>query len=199
MAPKALLLSGAATPAAFLERLEKLLPALPPGQVAVVLRNRGAPYFWRFSFGVELRALTERTEQLFFVAERGDLARTLRADGLHLPSEGLLPSDARRIVGRRAWVSRAFHDRDRLPRTELESLDALVVSPVLAPRKGRPPLGLSGLEELRAESLPPLYALGGIAPQDFERTLAAGAAGVVLMGAVMETAPRVLGAALARL
>ncbi len=69
-------------------------------------------------------------------------------------------------------------------------MDALLVSPVLAPRKGRPALGLLPLgglgEQLRARDLAcQIYALGGVSAENAAGCLQAGATGVAAIGAAL--------------
>jgi thiamine-phosphate pyrophosphorylase len=93
---------------------------------------------------------------------------------------------------------------DAAPLNELEGVDALLVSPVLATRKGRPAVGLEQLgawgEQLRARHQAyPLYALGGVTAGNAAACLAAGATGVAAMGAALAEDPARLLSALGSL
>lgn len=67
-------------------------------------------------------------------------------------------------------------------------VDYVFVSPVF-PTTSKPGYGpaldVAGLEAICAASQVPVYALGGITPANARACLAAGAAGVAVMGAVM--------------
>jgi thiamine monophosphate synthase len=90
-------------------------------------------------------------------------------------------------MGRNWLISAACHAPEQLSSA---SADALLLSPVLAPRKGRPALGLAGLTralEARRERAAGLgscwlYALGGVTRHQAAGLLAAGADGVALIG-----------------
>src|SRR5690606_15496027 len=96
------------------------------------------------------------------VNDRLDLALALEVPYLHLKGSSLSVAEARRLLAARfgySWISRAWHVGDELIGTDS---DALIVSPVLQPRKGRPSLGLARLRQLAVRLQPSsLYALGG--------------------------------------
>ena len=125
------------------------------------------------------------------------MALTVDADGAHLPESGVSATDARQILGQEAWLSRACHPESSgplsVPQAELAPLDALVVSPVLAARKGRAALGLERLEAVArtvgsSPSVPAVFALGGVDRANAAACVAAGAAGVAAIGAAHDIA-----------
>jgi thiamine-phosphate pyrophosphorylase len=186
--------------AVWLERLEPLLVAAPPGAVLVMLRDRQLPARARQEFGTQLRQLTARHAQRLSVNDRLDLAVLCDADALHLSESSVSPSDARafgRRWGRQWWISSACHDPELVASSQA---DGLLLSPIAEARKGRGALGTSGLVRARAvldgrapDEAPRLYALGGVGPGNAAALLRAGADGVALIGALLEPgAPRAL-------
>lgn len=172
------------------DELTRLLTGALPGSVLVLLRDRQLPIRARLELGERLRRLTLEHSQRLLVSDRLDLAGLLDADGVHLSEASVSVEDARAFAARtgRNWlISAACHDPEQLSRA---SADALLLSPILAPRKGRPALGKSGLTRAlaarrqRAAELGPcwLYALGGVTRQHAAELLAAGADGVALIG-----------------
>jgi thiamine-phosphate pyrophosphorylase len=178
--------TGAAPPPVLEARLAVLLAGATPGSVMVQLRDRELPDRERTRFGQSLRALTRQHQQLLAVNDRCDLAFLLETDGLHLGEASISPRDARKLVGA-LWISRACHDPAR---AGASGADAVVLAPVLAPRKGAPALGLPALATAR-RSLDGsggglLYALGGVEASSAAACLAAGADGVAAIGAVLD-------------
>jgi thiamine-phosphate diphosphorylase len=177
-------------------RARELARAAQPGGVALLLRDHTASGRQRLALGLALRDAAREHEQQLWVADRIDLALLLDADTLHLGEASVTALQARRLLPARVRVSRAWH-RPRLDERgehELDGVEALLVSPVMAPRKGRPPLGLAALsglgEQLRARNQAyPLLALGGVTPENAGACLAAGAAGVAAIGAAFEGEP----------
>jgi len=189
----------------WLARLEPLLALARPGSVAVMLRDRQLPARERRAMGAALRVITSAHAQLLSVNDRLDLALLLDADAVHLPVSGVTVEDARALgarQGRRWWVSCACHEPSDAAVTDA---DALLLSPVADARKGRPALGVGGVEraraalDARAGADCRLYALGGVTAANVPEWLGAGAHGVAVIGALLEPgAPAALTRALSR-
>lgn len=189
----------------WLRQLEELLAAAAPGSTQVMLRDRRLPIRERRDFGELLRRLTEQHRQSLAVNDRLDLALLLRADAVHLSEASVSVVEARAFASRQGqrWsVSAAAHDPERCLTA---NGDAVLLSPVLGARKGRPALGLGVLSEMRrrwSERAPELgscrlYALGGVTAQNARALLDAGADGVALIGELFSPgAPRALVSAL---
>jgi thiamine-phosphate pyrophosphorylase len=185
---------GQHDPVTLLDRLRRLAEAARAGSLAILLRDPALSGRERLGLGRELRALCRQTEQELWVADRVDVALLLEADGLHLGEASVPASAARRLWGAERRVSRAWHTPQATPARELEGVDALLLSPLLAERKGSQPLGLAAIAELQqalalaiAEERrrPVVYALGGVTTQNAAACLAEGAQGVAAIGAAL--------------
>jgi thiamine-phosphate pyrophosphorylase len=162
-------------PTLAIPRIARLLGEASAGTVLLQLREHAMPVRRRLELGRELSKLARDAGQLFGVNDRIDLALVLEADALHLGERSVEAIDARTLVPE-MWISRALHGLDDLaPR----GADALVLSPIFEARHGRPALGLDALRG------PKLYALGGVSSQNAAACLAAGAAGVAVVGAAL--------------
>lgn len=158
--------------------------------VAIVLRDRQLSMRERCGYGETLRALTRASDQMLLVADRLDLCLALDADGVHLGSDALLPSQIRSQV---SWLSRSIHRIDQIGSSEVELLDGVLVSPAFALLKGRKALESEGLTHWtsklatpRMERGPAIYALGGISHVNVPSALAAGCVGVACISALMD-------------
>lgn len=188
-------------PVTLLARLRRLAEAATPESVALLLRDHAASARQRLGLGQELASIARKTSQALWVADRIDLALVLEADGLHL-GEGSVPARAaRKLWGAGRWLSRAWHRAEPSDAAELASVNALLLSPVLSERKGRPALGLDALAgcshaaAARAEQVL-VYALGGVTSDNAASCLAAGASGVAAIGAALAPDPSALLSAL---
>jgi thiamine-phosphate pyrophosphorylase len=176
-----------AEPEAMLARFAALAREARAGAVLFTLRDYGLSVRARLALGVQLRAVAQRSEQSFGFADRADLASALGAQALHLPESGLTWRDARRSIGSGVFLSRACHD----PLLAAEpGVDAVLLSPVFEARKGRAALGLGALRQAcvacaATTTAPALYALGGVDANNAAACLAAGAAGVAVIGAAL--------------
>ncbi len=125
-----------------LDRLERLSSAASPGTVLVQLRDLGLSARERLAFGRELLAVCRNTGQYLAVNDRLDLVEVLDADAVHLGEASVTTPDARRLLGAR-FLTRACHDPSRV--AELDA-DGILLSPILAARKGRSALGVEALK-----------------------------------------------------
>lgn len=175
-------------------RLRRLAAQALPSTIAILLRDHALSAKQRLALGAELSDVARAAGQELWVADRLDLALLLRADVAHLGEASVSARRARELLPTTTRISRAWHATtwDGANVAELQAVDALLVSPVLAPRKGRPELGLRTLstlgEQLRARnqaSTPSLYALGGVSSANAAACLAAGATGVAAIGAAL--------------
>ena len=119
-----------------------------------------------------------------------ELARLAGADGVHLPA-GVDPAPARALIGPGKLLGVSIHTV-----TEAEAIDPAVVDYALAgpafetaskPGYG-PEIGRKGLIEIARAAPVPVLAIGGINAARVGELIAAGAAGVAVMGAVMRAA-----------
>ena len=110
------------------------------------------------------------------------------ADGVHLPSRGLSPDDARRLVTPGVWLSAAVHDARSVDAAR-GRVDVMLLSPFGAvPDKG-PPLETVGFAALRGRAPEAcVIALGGISTAaDVRAALAAGADGIAVRRALLDS------------
>jgi thiamine-phosphate pyrophosphorylase len=169
--------------------IARVLASAAPRTVMVQLRDKALAVRERIELGRCLVAECRRREQSFVVNDRLDVALLLDADGVHLGEGSVAPEDARMMLPDRAWISTACHD----PAAAFEPhANAILLSPVAAPRKGRQALGFEGLRAARRalvaarEAAPLLYALGGVDAGNARECLEAGADGVAVIGAVLD-------------
>ena len=118
------------------------------------------------------------------------LARASGADGVHL-SEGSDPSAARAALGSAALVGISVHGIEQLPALDPATVDYAIAGPVYAspskPGHG-PALGSEGLRALVGQARIPVIGIAGIEPGNVADVMAAGTAGIAVMGGVMRAA-----------
>jgi thiamine-phosphate pyrophosphorylase len=120
------------------------------------------------------------------ITVHGDIAAAAEAGaaGVHLPA-GAAPSAARARLGPGALIGVSAHAPAELDAAAQAGADYATLSPIFpsASKPGYgPPLGLAALA---GPSPIPVIALGGIEPANAAACLAAGAAGLAVMGPVM--------------
>ena len=156
--------------------------AVDAGARSVVVREKDLPTRERRRLAREVRALLAPVDGTVIVAGTGGVR-------VHLTAADAFPEPRPELVGR------SCHSADEPENARREGCDYAEISP-LHPTESKPGYGPAlGFEALATLTLvgPPTYALGGVRPDDAAACLAAGAAGIAVMGAVMRE-PRLVAA-----
>jgi len=161
----------------FMRRLEG---ALHNGLRLVQLREKNLPR-------AEMRALSLRVLELahahgarVLINNDVELTREIGADGVHLTSTQLALLSERPDL---PWCAASCHNAEELQRAGELGLDFAVLSPVL-PTQSHPGvtyLGWEAFGKIAAGSAIPVYALGGLCPDDLETAWQHGAHGIALL------------------
>lgn len=156
--------------------VETVESAVHGGARCVVLREKDLPRDERAALAATLRSVLAPVGGRLVVAGPDPLG----GDAVHLTASGPYPPPDLALVGR------SCHDASELERLTTEHY--AMVSPVF-PTESKPgygpALGIDGLARLVGCSPVPVLALGGVTPRTARDCIAAGAAGVAVMGAVM--------------
>jgi thiamine-phosphate pyrophosphorylase len=161
------------------------LEGLPPGTCAVHLREKDLGGRALLDLARALALACRARGQLLLVNDRLDVALAAGADGVHLPSAGVPPADARRLLGPGALVGVSCHSADDVRRARDGGASFATFSPLFdtpSKRAFGPPLGLEPLRAAAALGVP-LVGLGGIDAARAAEVRAAGAAGVAAIRA----------------
>jgi thiamine-phosphate pyrophosphorylase len=159
--------------------LTALASSLPRG-AGLVYRAFGAAD--RLETAWTLRRITWRRGVALIVGADAALARTVRADGVHLPER--MAGQARRLRGFRL-LTIAAHSPRAMRRGLGFGADAVVLSPILAsdsPSAGAP-WGIVRAARLVRSAKGAVYGLGGIEGKSADRVAATGVAGLAAVGA----------------
>ncbi len=161
-------------------RAAAALAGMPPGRVAVHLREKDLGGAALLSLARALAAACHARGQLLLVNDRLDVALAAGADGVHLPSAGVPPADARRLLGAAALVGVSCHSAEDVRRARDGGATYATFGPVYdtpSKRAYGAPVGVAALREAARLGLP-LVALGGVDAARIPELVGAGAAGV---------------------
>jgi thiamine-phosphate pyrophosphorylase len=153
---------------------------LPVG-AAVVYRAFGAAD--AVETGRRLREAAEGRGVRLLVGLDADLADAISADGVHLPEREAAQAASIRAT-RPDWILTAAWHGGAAPS---EPLDALVLSPIFpagGASAGRPALGVAEFARRAGTVGRPVYALGGITPENAKSLAQTGACGLAAVTAV---------------
>lgn len=131
-----------------------------------------------------LRAAVRSSGARLIVNGNVNVAAAVEADGAHLPERASI-EEARARLGGTALIGYSAHSVDGVRRAEDAGADYAFLSPVFPTRSkpGAVPLGLKRFERAASQTALPVYALGGIQPDNARMCLEAGAFGVAAASA----------------
>ena len=173
--------------------VETVRAVLAGGATWIWLRDRDLEPGARWALAVELLAVIRAGGGRLTIGGDTELAARVGADGVHFGSTAIDPSlpravaAARSALGPNALVGVSAHGGTEIDAALAAGADYATLSPIFpsASKPGYgPALGLEGVSAASRTSLP-ILALGGIGPDSAGPCLAAGAAGIAVMGHVM--------------
>ncbi|MCL5269260.1 MAG: thiamine phosphate synthase [bacterium] len=160
--------------------------ALDAGLPALMFRENTMEPDQLASWGRALRLRTRERGALLIINRWLDLARAVRADGIHLGEGGPTVDEARRALGPDALVGYSAHAPDEALAAFAAGADYVTLSPIYATesKPGTNPLGLTPLSVLTRKTPGPVIALGGIGPAQVSSVMNVGAHGVGVIRAI---------------
>ena len=162
--------------------------ALEGGVRSVQLREKDLSGKELFALAEKTRKLCHRFNALLFVNERIDVALAVEADGVQLGTASIPIATARELLGPRKIIGASTHSLQETKEAERNGADFILFGPVyFTPSKASygPPQGLVALQKIVEKISLPVYAIGGIKPENIEDVTRAGVRGVALISAVM--------------
>jgi thiamine-phosphate pyrophosphorylase len=156
---------------------------------SIMLREKDLAPDNLLKLAVRIRSITKRFSSKLIVNDRLDIAMLIKADAIHIPSNGselkyFKKIDPGLITGK------SVHSLKDAVRAELEGYDYLLFGPVFrtpAKIKYGKPQGLINLRKVCSAVKIPIFAVGGITPERSKKCIDAGAHGVAVIGAIMKS------------
>lgn len=165
--------------AAFVERFVRAIDQPDIGMVSLRAKRLNEDELSRLAERVVVRARACRPELLVLIHGSVEIARRSGFDGVHLSSRQLLELPARPLP-ESAWVLASCHGSAELAAAQALGVDAATLSP-LRPTHSHPQAAAIGWQRLAScarRTWLPLYALGGVGPDDLPAVRDAGGHGM---------------------
>jgi thiamine-phosphate pyrophosphorylase len=157
---------------------------LEGGAQILQLRHKGHYSRAVFETASQLAVLCLRAGARLVIDDRADIAALLDA-GVHLGQNDLPPRLARRVLGEGRILGFSTHNEAQLRAAEEEPADYLAIGPVFetfSKENPDPALGLARLPALRALTVKPLVAIGGITREQARAVLRTGIDSIAVIG-----------------
>jgi thiamine-phosphate pyrophosphorylase len=155
----------------------------------VSLREKHLPAAEQIALARTLLAIVRGHDVRLTLHGEADVAFAAGADGVHLSAQGNAGA-ARALLGPGALIGKSIHSAVEAAAIDPRVVDYAVAGPAYqtASKPGYgPALGPNGLAAISRSARVPVIAIGGIEPDNAASVLAAGAAGIAVMGSVMRT------------
>ena len=168
-----------------------LQQALDGGVEAIQLREKDLGGRELFFLAEAARKLTQSYHARLLINDRIDLALAVDADGVHLSTASIPIESARALLGRQRLLGASTHSLEEAAEAERNGADFVVFGPVYFTPSKAPygvPQGLAALKKVVEKISLPIYAIGGIKPENIADARRTGVRGVALISAVMSAA-----------
>ena len=159
-------------------------------RVAFHLRGPATAGGRLYELASSLRDAARASGSLLLVNDRVDVALASGADGVQLGLHGLVPADARLLLGAGAFIGASVHAGAEAREAFGEGVDFVLAGTLYESlsHPGRPPTGLAWLARI-GSAAGRVIGIGGITPPRVAPVLESGAYGVAVLSAVW-MAPR---------
>jgi len=165
--------------------------AIAGGAEVIQYRNKNPLTREDFTELSAIRALTLHHGVTFLINDYVEVAIACKADGVHVGIQDTDPVTARvRLIEGGIGspvIGATVHSLEELYALPESSIDYIGCGPVFgtnSKKTGLPAMGLEKLNEICSQSSFPVIAIGNIRPDFVQATLAAGAHGIAVLGAV---------------
>ena len=141
----------------------------------------------------EIQPMCKAHDAIFLLDDRVELAKELKADGVHLGKNDMPVDQARRILGEEFIIggtANTFEDIERLARQGADYIGCGPFRFTTTKKNLAPVLGLEGYRDIVAKMEDagidlPVVAIGGITADDIDAILATGVRGIALSGTIL--------------
>jgi thiamine-phosphate pyrophosphorylase len=137
---------------------------------------------------VELRPVLSECGVPLIINDHPEIARNVRADGVHLGQDDLPIAEARKVVGQECAVGKSTHSIDQAIRAFHEGADYIGFGPIFATatKPDYPPIGLDDIAKVHESVRIPIFCIGGIKLDNLAKVMEAGAHRVVIVSGLLQ-------------
>lgn len=141
----------------------------------------------------EIQPMCKAHEAIFLLDDRVELAKELKADGVHLGKNDMPVDEARRALGEDYIIGGTANTFEDIERLALQGADYIGCGPfrfTTTKKNLAPVIGIEGyreiIEKMEVAGIDlPVVAIGGITADDIDDILATGVRGIAVSGTVL--------------
>ncbi|MEO5356209.1 MAG: thiamine phosphate synthase [Nitrospirae bacterium YQR-1] len=169
---------------------EVLEEALRAGAGAVQLREKDLNINEIMVLAEKMRELTKKYKAKLFINDRVDVALAVEADGVHLTQNSIPVDAARRIAGERLIIAQSTHSIEEALHAQSKGADFITLGPIYettSKLQFGPPIGIQTIIKVKKKVKIPVFAIGGIKPDNMSEVMEAGADGVAVISGILSS------------
>ena len=141
----------------------------------------------------EIQPMCKAHDAIFLLDDRVELAKELKADGVHLGKNDMPVDEARRVLGEEFIIGGTANTFDDIERLARQGADYIGCGPfrfTTTKKNLAPVIGIEGyrdiIEKMEVAGIDlPVVAIGGITADDIDDILATGVRGIAVSGTVL--------------
>ena len=141
----------------------------------------------------EIQPMCKAHDAIFLLDDRVEVAKELKADGVHLGKNDMPVDEARRVLGEEFIIggtANTFEDIEHLARQGADYIGCGPFRFTTTKKNLAPVIGIEGyrdiIEKMKAAGIDlPVVAIGGITADDIDDILATGVRGIAVSGTVL--------------
>ena len=178
---------------------DMILQSIQGGVTSVQLRDKYAQPDQLYDMAVALKTLLSAYHIPLIINDHIEIAKAIRADGVHLGQSDVSPEFARAQLGPDVYIGLSIESYDELlVANQLTCIDYVAASAVFQSTTKTDCAtiwGLDGLRRICVQSSHPVIAIGGISLDNIDAVMSSGAAGVAVVSAIHQASCPKLAAA----
>jgi thiamine-phosphate pyrophosphorylase len=161
--------------------------AVRGGADVIQLRYKSAPALDLYRLAEAIRPAIRAAGAGLLINDRVDVALATGAEGVHLAAKSLPIPSARPLMQSHQLVGCSVHSVEEAVQAQQMGASYITYGHIFATnsKPGLPPRGVQALRQVVEAVDIPVLAIGGITSENLEEVLAAGVAGIAVIGAVM--------------
>lgn len=170
--------------------IESINEAVSAGVDIIQLREKDLPAKEYFELARQIKIICENHPAIFIINNRVDIALAVDADGVHLGWQSLPFHIVKHLLGKNKIIGISTHSKDEAVSAQEKEADYITLGPVFptASKDGLiKPLGCNNFIEIKKYLHVPVLAIGGINENNTEEIIKAGADGIAVISAVLQS------------
>ncbi len=164
--------------------------AVKGGADIIQLRDKFLTTSQHYDTAVKIAKLCRISGVIFLVNDRVDIALAAETDGVHLGKEDIPVKEARKLLGKNKIIGGTAHSLSEAIKCESDGADYIGyghIFPTKTKHKPEKPKGILNLKQIVNKIKIPVYAIGGISPENIESVMNTGVHGAALAGSVLRS------------